>query len=132
MFSLDGRTLFSGDDLGQIRLWDVATRRLLRSAPSLGGRIEGMAISPDGRSLKVAASTAGMRTLDSASLEWREQASGFLAVFGVAVSRDGRIVAGAEGGGRLRFRIGDDGVPSEKLLSLRRYGSRHRPDVLAR
>lgn len=58
-FSPDGRTLVSGSDAGEVKLWDVLTRRELFSLP--GPRSVSCAVfSPDGSHLVT--SGAGRRT----------------------------------------------------------------------
>jgi len=50
-WSPDGRRLASGsvEEERTIRIWDVESGRLLQSIPNQGGRIWGLAFSPDGR-----------------------------------------------------------------------------------
>ena len=51
-FSLDGKTLASAGQDGTVRLWDVATRKVL-GEPLRGheGNVLGVAFSPDGKTL---------------------------------------------------------------------------------
>ena len=50
-FSPDGTVLASGDLRGVIKLWSIATGRLLRTLPGHTGVVRGLAFSPDGRTL---------------------------------------------------------------------------------
>jgi WD40 repeat protein/serine/threonine protein kinase len=109
VFSLDGRTLFSGDDEGRLKTWDVATARETRSIvlpPK--ARIEGLALSPDGRTLAVA--TRSPMLLDAQTLEHGADLPGSQATFCVAFSHDGGLVACAEEEGRVRLSNAQTGL----------------------
>ncbi len=54
-FTADGKRLASGDQFGEVRLWDVSSRKSVRALPASKKGIKGLAFSPDGRSLAVAA-----------------------------------------------------------------------------
>ncbi|GAA3098368.1 helix-turn-helix domain-containing protein [Streptosporangium carneum] len=57
VFSPDGRTLATGNDDGEVRLWEVATRRSFRVLPTgsaHGSSVHTMAFSPDGTILAAA------------------------------------------------------------------------------
>ena len=55
-FRTDGRTLASGDENGNVRLWDPDARTELGSAQDIGGvgSISQLAFNPDGTTLAVA------------------------------------------------------------------------------
>ncbi|MDR3620743.1 MAG: protein kinase [Paludisphaera borealis] len=79
--SPDGRTLASGDDPGEIRLWDLSAGTCRVIASGLGGRVIGLAFSPDGRTL--ASSRRGF--------------TGRVALWDVATGKLKRRLAGARG-----------------------------------
>ena len=60
-FSPDGRTLAAGDKDGAIEIWDVATRKLLRTIPGHSGGYasSGLRFSPDGRTIASAGQDTG-------------------------------------------------------------------------
>jgi WD40 repeat protein len=47
----DGRTFATGNEYGQVRIWDPAARRWFGTDGAHGGRVSAMAFSPDGRVL---------------------------------------------------------------------------------
>ncbi len=48
-FSPDGKTLLAGCDDGQIRLWDLATKKIVWSEDVEHGPVTAVAFSPDGK-----------------------------------------------------------------------------------
>jgi WD40 repeat protein len=90
------RVVTSGDD-GLIRLWDVGTGRLLRSARGPGGTVSDVAVSPDGRLLASCTDSGeGSKVwlLDARTLRPRRNfAAQEDGVFEVAFSPDGRLLA---------------------------------------
>ncbi len=111
-FSPDGKTLAGCYDIGSsgIRLWDVASGRLLYSLslPEVPGHTAGLAFSPDGKLLAAAdAGNVTGRNWSGAVQLWDVTAGTFLrelptpgdSVESVAFSADGRwLAAGAESG----------------------------------
>nr|WP_303652880.1 protein kinase [Paludisphaera mucosa] len=70
VFSSDGRSLFSGDHAGRLTRWELATGRGTLAPDPLGFRIQGLSISPDGRTIAAACDPPlGMRWYDATSLE---------------------------------------------------------------
>jgi WD40 repeat protein len=55
-FSPDGKTLATGVNGGEVRMWDVATGRQIGSLDGDGGPVGSMAFSPDGRTLAAGSS----------------------------------------------------------------------------
>ncbi|GAA1268734.1 hypothetical protein GCM10009677_21630 [Sphaerisporangium rubeum] len=111
VFSPDGKTIATGSSNGEVKLWDATTHRQITTIPNLAGpgrsmNITTVAFSPDGTNL--AATMMGMirlwevtdrdhpRVLPALNTGDVEQVS-----FG-AFSRDGRLMAGISGGGKLR------------------------------
>jgi serine/threonine protein kinase/WD40 repeat protein len=58
-YSPDGRLLASGDEAGEVRVWDMPDGTLRYVLPVLGPNVHALAFSPDGKSLLTAASQAG-------------------------------------------------------------------------
>lgn len=52
-FSPDGKTLAVATSLGEVRLWDRATRKVVRTFKKTGQRHVGIAFSPDGANLAI-------------------------------------------------------------------------------
>jgi serine/threonine-protein kinase len=57
-FSADSKTLASGGQDGEVRLWDVAARKERQALPGLAGRAVALAFSPDGKLLASASADA--------------------------------------------------------------------------
>ena len=71
--SPDGRTIASGDDWGEIRLWDVATGLCRRLVPEQSAYIRYLGFSPDGQTLaSIAGDASGIDVWDVASGRFRE------------------------------------------------------------
>ena len=62
-FSPDGRTILTGSDDHQARLWDAATGRLIDSPLRTGGKVQVVTFSPDGKTI-LTASHLGTGTAD--------------------------------------------------------------------
>jgi WD40 repeat protein/serine/threonine protein kinase len=115
-FSPDGRLLVTGAADGSLRVWDVSTRRLLRSFGGRGFAVLGVAVSPDG--LQVASGNG-----DGAVLLWdletgreRRSFTGHAGpVWSVAFSRDG--TQALSGGADKTMRLWDVASGRE----IRRY-----------
>jgi eukaryotic-like serine/threonine-protein kinase len=65
--SPDGKTLISGSQDSTVRLWDLASRRLIATLPSFGGLVHSVAFSPDGKVFAVGSSTNGATLWSSES-----------------------------------------------------------------
>ena len=69
VFSPDGASLVTGDARGNLRVWDLATRRMLREAALAGRFIVDVAVSPDGRLIAAATDEGVVRLRDARTLE---------------------------------------------------------------
>jgi WD40 repeat protein/serine/threonine protein kinase len=117
VFTPDGRQLISGSDEGRLKFWDVATAREIRSIQAVNARINGMAVSVDGR-LATASERPGVKVLDVASPDRATIPPGFGHANCVAFSHDGRLIAG--GKSQDHFWIapaGVDSAPARPLFS---------------
>jgi WD40 repeat protein len=110
-FSPDGRTLVASLGDGAVKVWEVASRRLLTTLSTNYNRV--VAFSPDGKLLaathafrveKGKVQEAGVRFWDTTT--WREQPalSGHNDyLFGLAFSADGRLMATACQSGQVKL-----------------------------
>ena len=67
-FSADGKLMAAGSDDGELQIWDVVTRKLLRSVNIGGGDVSNPAFSPDG--MLLAAGTYGDGTISLLDVSW--------------------------------------------------------------
>ena len=111
VFSGDGKTLVTGDSVGTLRFWDLATgtpRRKLQAGQNIG--VTGLARSPDGRLLATVDSAGWLRLWKA---DTGETAGGppqrFGRGFGLAFCDGGALVAteGAVAGPRAVVRLWD-------------------------
>src|SRR5882724_5366330 len=64
VFSPDSRTLLSGGDDGNVRVWDVATRREVRRWKGHEGGVLALALTGDGKTLATAGRDGSVRRWD--------------------------------------------------------------------
>jgi WD40 repeat protein len=105
-FSPDGRRLALADIGGQVQLWKTSTRERVGEPLSLDvdypdERVNGVAFSPDNRTLVVAVDglEPTLRFLDIEARTEIARLSSTKSVNGVAVSADGTVASGGFGGG---------------------------------
>jgi WD40 repeat protein len=95
-FSPDGRILACGDGAGNLKLWDLAAGREVRTLHGHTDGVGHLAYSPDGRTLASAGDDGTVRLWDAAlDREARALRGHEGAVLRVAYSRDGRTLASA-------------------------------------
>lgn len=102
-FSPDGKTLATGGYDNLVRLWDVATARLVRSMSGHMGKVLCVDYSPDGKRL-VSAGMDGVRVwnLDDQTTSAVIQPPKLKSTLCAAFSSDGQtVVAGGDGTGTL-------------------------------
>jgi WD40 repeat protein/serine/threonine protein kinase len=103
-FSRDGSLLASGDDRGNLTVWDTATWSMRRSVKGSDTPIFGLAFSADSRTLAAACGDAKVRLWDTLTgqvtlvLEGHEKR-----VNAVAFSPDGQTLASASHDGAIRL-----------------------------
>jgi WD40 repeat protein len=128
-FSADGRRLFAGDmgsfvpdqrlpRDGRVVVWDADTGRPVRDWTAHRGRVQTLAVSPDGGTVASAAwdEELGLRLWDAATGTLRHALQAPPAVTVVAFSPDGRRLAAAGYEGVVRL---CDPATGQDLLTLR-------------
>jgi len=97
-FSADGKTLATANWNGEVKLWDVETRRVLKAVP--GKLVVSMAFSPDGMWLAWCSDdrTVHLWNLSEAQPTILEQKTSYK-INSVAFSPNGRMLATANGAG---------------------------------
>jgi WD40 repeat protein len=95
----DGMALATSGNDWTVRVWDLATRKELRS---VAGRTSAC-FSPDGKLLATAARTHAIELLDATTLEFRRRLDGHTDTpDGLSFSADGRLLASCGKDGGLR------------------------------
>ncbi|MGP0069259.1 MAG: protein kinase domain-containing protein [Isosphaeraceae bacterium] len=110
-FSPDGKTVVSGagrtkplgSDEGEVRIWDVATGKLLVGRLSLDTLIHSVAFRPDGRSLATGSRDGRIRIWDVGHLRPIREWSRPVPVMAMAYSPDGKLMITA--GGRYEEKL---------------------------
>src|SRR5262249_29426621 len=99
-FTPDGKYVASGAADPSARLWEVATRKEVRTFAGHGSHVFGVAVSPDGKLLATASLDRFVRLWDVATAEelgcFPRHAAG---VWAVAFSRDGKYLVSGGGDG---------------------------------
>jgi WD40 repeat protein len=120
--SADARLVASSSFDRTVRVWDVATGRLLTTLHGHTGGVWGVALSGDGRLVASGSADRTVRLWDAATGQNLRTLRGHpAAVWGVALSVDGSIVASGGADGTVRvWQVNSDGEPFV-LRADRRY-----------
>lgn len=95
--SPDGKIVATGSDDTSVKLWDVATKKLLYTIKDYGHSIKTLAFSPDGKRLAAAGYNPSVKIWDVASgktLQTFELKNGY-SFAQVTFSADGKLLAGS-------------------------------------
>ena len=99
--SPDGRFIVSGSNDKTVKVWDAASGRLLRSLDGHTDRVRAVAVSPDGRTIVSGSHDRTIRAWDLASGESRMLFWNDAAIFSLALSGDGQLLACGDVSGRV-------------------------------
>jgi WD40 repeat protein len=99
--SPDGRFIVSGSDDKTVKVWDAASGRLLRSLDGHTDRVRAVAVSPDGRTIVSGSHDRTIRAWDLVSGESRVLFWNDAAIFSLALSGDGQLLACGDKSGRV-------------------------------
>lgn len=114
-FSPDGSEVITGSEDGTVRIWDIATRTVLKTLTGHCNAVWDVAFSPDGQRLATASEDGTARLWDPRSGQPLLTLAGHTnPVHGVAFSADGRRLATAAGDGTARVWDVDADQPLER------------------
>jgi len=103
-FSPDGRTVATASEDQTVRLWDVATHRVLATLTGHTDTVYGIAFSPDGHTLATGSDDDTTRLWDVSTHQPLATLTGHTdTVYGVTFSPDGRMLATASADGTARL-----------------------------
>jgi WD40 repeat protein/tRNA A-37 threonylcarbamoyl transferase component Bud32 len=119
-YSPDGSRVVSGDRAGEIKLWEAATGRLIRTMAT-GSPVEAVAFHPDGTRLASAGGDDGALILwDAATGQRIRTFPGHTKrVVGLAFSPDGKALASSSWDGTIKIRDAGDGSLVQTLADHR-------------
>ncbi|MDN5274024.1 NB-ARC domain-containing protein [Chloroflexus sp. MS-CIW-1] len=99
--SPDGRTIVSGSADRTVKVWDAASGHLLRSLAGHTDAVLAVALSPDGRTIVSGSHDRTIRAWDLVSGESRVLFWNDAAIFSLALSGDGQLLACGDKSGRV-------------------------------
>jgi WD40 repeat protein len=99
--SPDGRFIVSGSSDHTVKVWELESGRLLRSLEGHTGWVWAVAVSPDGRFIVSGSEDRTIRAWEPESRESRVLFWNDAAIFSLALSRDGRLLACGDAAGRV-------------------------------
>jgi len=99
--SPDGRFIVSGSEDRTVKVWELESGRLLRSLEGHTDGVQAVAVSPDGRFIVSGSEDRTIRAWEPESRESRVLFWNDAAIFSLALSRDGRLLACGDAAGRV-------------------------------
>jgi WD40 repeat protein len=99
--SPDGRTIVSGSWDNTVKVWEAESGRLLRSLEGHTGGVNAVAVSPDGRTIVSGSWDHTIRAWNLESGESRVLFWSDAAIFSLALSGDGQLLACGDVSGRV-------------------------------
>jgi WD40 repeat protein len=108
--------LVAADRAGVVKLWDGTNGRLLKTICNSAGPIDGLAFSPDGRSMVGCGLNGAIQCWETAGWHriWRRQYTS-RAIRTCVFSPDGRLIAAGGDEGTIRILAATDGRPVRML-----------------
>ncbi len=122
-FSPDGTLLASGDNAGEVILWDPVQKKRLAVLKHPGGSVHHLSFSSDGKWLGVSHSSTGAHVWDVASRERKIGGEAHSQAFAACFSPDSSTLVSSGGDQMVRFRDVASGQQRDTfLLPARAYG----------
>ena len=101
--SADNKTLATADFTGEIKVWDISSRRLLASVNFKGGTAPALAFSPDGKLLASGSDDGRIRLWDLRLKEQRSMKAHAKVIFGIAFAPDGKTLLSGSWDGHVKL-----------------------------
>ena len=115
-FTPDGERLLTHDGNGEVRVWEAATGKLLRSWKGASS-MRVLAVAPDGRRVAVLNRSVALYRLDTAAKLWEKTPAPSGRFTALEFLRDGRLLVGSDDGQILTFEDPPGAAPVRTLLS---------------